>query len=375
MSHAVVRIGRTAYSAPGVGGAGTREPWGNTGGGTVTRVDVETGSDRDRSGSPPGEPIPEVVDRLCRTPTPVQRADRLAGAVGLAPGRLWIKRDDLTGLALGGNKARKLARHVPAALAAGADVLVTGGGVQSNHARMTAAAAAACGMGCVLVLAGRRPERAEGNLVLDELMGAEVRWVPGADHPGLVAAIEATASRLAAGGRRPWVIPPGGADPLGSAAYIDAVDELRAQVGEPALVVCADGTGGTHAGLAAGLGSHDRVLGVDVGARPDLSRAVGELAAAAARRLGRREPTGAPVVDRDHTGGGYGVTDAATVAAVRLAATTEGLVLDPTYTGKALAALVDRVAAGQVPVAGPVVFLHTGGAPALFSDRWRPRVP
>jgi D-cysteine desulfhydrase family pyridoxal phosphate-dependent enzyme len=287
-----------------------------------------------------------------------------------------VKRDDLTGLALGGNKARKLELLAAQAVSAGADVLVTGGGVQSNHARMTAAAANRLGIECHLVLAGRQPERTAGNLLLDRLMGATVEFGASDRYDDLERAIVVAAARLEAAGRRPFAIPVGGASAMGVVAYADAVDELRAQlaaarVAEPDWIVVADGSGGTHAGILAGLGdSPTRVVGIDVGTRPDLDDAVPHLAAEAAELSGRARPTGAVIVDHDHYGDGYGHMTAAGLEAMILAARTEGLVLDPVYTGKAMAGLVARVRDTRITPEESVLFWHTGGAPAFFDPRY-----
>lgn len=309
---------------------------------------------------------------LAVLPTPVQRMDRLATALGTGA-TLLVKRDDLTGLGLGGNKARKLAVLGAEALAARADCLVTGGGPQSNHARLTAAAAARLGLGCHLALGGPAEVVRDGNLLLDELFGATLHFDGADQYYGVESAITALADRLRADGLRPYAIPVGGASTPGVVAYALAVDELRTQIDrDPEWMVVADGSGGTHAGLLAGLGgaTSTRVLGVDVGTRPDLDTAVPRLAARAADHLGRGPANGTVVVDRDHVGPGYGLLSAACVDALRLAARTEGLVLDPVYSGKAMAALVTAVRRGDIGDGDTVVFWATGGSPALFAGRY-----
>jgi D-cysteine desulfhydrase len=310
--------------------------------------------------------VPDDVASLAHLPTPVERADRLGAALGLAAGRLWVKRDDCTGLAGGGNKARKLVALCADALDRGTDTLVTAGGAQSNHVRMTAAAANRLGLGCTVLLMGDEPAVASGNVLLDVLMGPEVRWVGRLGYDTADAAVEVVAAELTASGRRAYPIPIGGASPVGTAGYLGAADELVEALPGLGLVVTADGSGGTHAGLAAGLGDWGRVLGVDVGARPGLGEALPRLATAAAEVAGRPAPTGAPVVDRDHVGGGYAVPSAAGREAAGLAARNEGLVLDPVYSAKAMAGLVAAARAGRLPD-GEVVFLHTGGLPGLFA--------
>ncbi len=298
--------------------------------------------------------------------------DALAATL-TTPATILVKRDDLTGLALGGNKARKLVLLAQEAVADGADCLVTGGGAQSNHARITAAAARRLGMDCHLALAGPTPAGREGNLLLDELLGAELHFSGTAAYYEIEDAIAALAARLRSEGRRPYAIPVGGASVAGVAAYALAIDELRGQLDrDPDWIVVADGSGGTHAGLLAGLGedSPTRVIGVDVGTRPDLDEAVPRMAAGAAEHLGRGAANGAVLVDHDHVGAGYGELSDACRDALRLAARSEGLVLDPVYSGKAMAALCTAIRAGRVGDGETVVFWSTGGSPALFARRY-----
>jgi len=302
-------------------------------------------------------------------PTPVEEMPRLSDALG-GP-RLWVKRDDLTGLALGGNKARKLERLGAAALARGCDVLVTGGGVQSNHVRQTAAAANRIGLDCAVALGGDEPPAASGNLLLDRLFGASLWFTGRSEYDEIEADIRTLAGRLEREGRRPFAIPIGGASTEGVLAYVDAVEELRGQGVEVDHVFVADGSGGTHAGLLAGFGGDvPRIVGVDVGTRPDLDDAIARLALDAARAAGLGEPTGEVVVDHDHVGDGYGAMSTAALDAITLAARTEGLVLDPVYTGKAMAALCTWVRDGRIGASERVLFWHTGGAPALFARRY-----
>jgi D-cysteine desulfhydrase len=301
------------------------------------------------------------------SPTPVEPLDRLGAELGLATGALWVKRDDLTGLAGGGNKVRKLEYLCADAVASGADVLVTGGGRQSNHVRATAGAANRLGLGCRIVLAGDRPEVPAGNVLLDELLGAEIVWAGDLDYYALEAAVEASCAELTAAGCRPYRVPVGGASTIGELGYVAAALELRDQVPDLSLVVTADGSGGTHAGLVGGLGDHALVLGVDAGTRPDLRERVPEQAVAAAAAAGLPAPVGEIQLDRDRIGPGYGAPTPACREALHLAASLEGLLLDPVYTGKAMAGLVAAVRDGRVPGDGRLVFLHTGGLPALFA--------
>ena len=306
---------------------------------------------------------------LAHLPTPLEPAARLGEHLGIDD--LWVKRDDLTGLALGGNKARKLELLLADAIDRGADTLVTGGGPQSNHARITAAAAATVGMECHLALAGPRPTHTDGNLLVDHLLGATLHFDGAVDYYDIERDIEAVASRLAEAGRRPYAIPVGGASVIGAAAYALAVDELATQLARldrPRFdwIVVADGSGGTQAGLLAGLGAQGtRVLGVDVGTRPDLDTAVPALARATAEHLARTTDLGPTVVDHAHVGRGYGWATEGAVDAMRAAARTEGLILDPVYSAKAMHALTTRARDGSV--SGRVLFWHTGGAPAMFA--------
>jgi 1-aminocyclopropane-1-carboxylate deaminase/D-cysteine desulfhydrase-like pyridoxal-dependent ACC family enzyme len=303
-------------------------------------------------------------------PTPLQSADRLGAALGLAPGRLFVKRDDLTPLAGGGNKVRKLDHLCGAALSAGADVLITGGGPQSNHVRATAAAARALGLDVVAVLSGDRPAAASGNLVIDALMGASMVWTGLTSLAEVETAIVAEGERLRAAGRRPYVIPIGGADPVGSQGYVAVAAELDAQLADIDLVVTPAGSGGTQAGLAAGFGSHERVLGVSVGAFPDIRERIQRLARQTAALAGLPEPAGEARVDCRFAADGYGTELDAARDALRLAARTEGLVLDPVYTAKALAGLTAGLAEGTVSREARIVFLHCGGAFGLLSSRY-----
>jgi D-cysteine desulfhydrase family pyridoxal phosphate-dependent enzyme len=298
---------------------------------------------------------------LAQLPTPLEEAPRLSEALGV---HLLLKRDDLTGLALGGNKARKLEYLVADAFARGCDTLVAAGGAQSNFARMTAASAARLGMGCHLVLSGREPERLSGNLILDRLFGATLHFVGSGDWRVLEAGVAKLAGELGPGA---YPMPIGGATAVGALGYVDAADELMTQLAAtPDWLVLADGSGGTHAGLLAALPARLKILGVDV-ARPPvphLERIPG-LAAQTAQLAGRTLP-GGELHLVDHAGPKYGAITDECLDAIRLAARTEGLLLDPVYSGKAMAGL--RAAAREGRVSGTVVFLHTGGAPALFAD-------
>lgn len=309
---------------------------------------------------------------FAHVPTPIEKAPRLGKMLGISD--LWIKRDDLTGLALGGNKVRKLDLLVQDAVDQGCDVLVTGGGRQSNHARVTAAAAARFGIDCHLAISGPEPARYEGNLLVSSILGATMYFESGDTYDEIENSILEIADELAEKGSLTYPIPIGGASAVGVGAYIFAAHEIEDQFVEidnfaMDWIVVADGSGGTHAGLLLGLGaSHTRVLGVDVGTRLDLDEAVPALVASTAEFLGIPNNMGKVFIDHDHIGPGYGRPSEQTISALRLAAQTEGLILDPVYTAKALDALRTHAADGRI--SGRVVFLHTGGTPALFSHEY-----
>jgi D-cysteine desulfhydrase family pyridoxal phosphate-dependent enzyme len=315
--------------------------------------------------------VPRV--RLAQLPTPLEPMDRFSEWLG-GP-RVLVKRDDLTGLALGGNKARKLEYLCGEAQARGCDVLVTGGGAQSNHARMTAAAANRLGLDCHLAVGGTQPGVYSGNLLLDRVLGATLHFTGADSYYEVESAIEDVAARLAKDGRRPFAMPIGGASVTGAAAFVDAADELLTQVDrarDDAIdwIVVADGSGGTHAGLVAGLDATTRVLGVDVGTRPDLDDVVPRLAAEAAARTGRDAPLGELALDHSRFGDGYGAVTDAALEAIERVASLEGVILDPVYTGKAMAGLIGAAREARLAAGETVVFWHTGGAVALFARRY-----
>ncbi|MEU5641930.1 pyridoxal-phosphate dependent enzyme [Streptomyces milbemycinicus] len=295
-------------------------------------------------------------------PTPLEPAPRLARAVGLEPGDLWVKRDDLIGLGGGGNKVRKLEWTAGAARAGGATTLVTSGAAQSNHARLTAAAGAWLGMDVVLVLAGAPSEGMTGNIVLDGLFGARVVWAGEVGEAELEAVVAAVAEDLRGRGARPAVIPFGGSSVLGAQGYAEAGRELLEQAPDLSTVVVALGSGGTMAGLVHSLGA-ERVLGVHCGAVADPEQTVSHLVGG----LAAGRPAATPLRLRlDQVGPGYSALTGPVMDALTTAARTEGMVLDPVYTGRALAGLIAAVRDGQVRPGRRTVFLHTGGLPGLF---------
>lgn len=300
---------------------------------------------------------------------------RLAVRLGLPADSLWVKRDDLTGVAAGGNKARKLEPVLQEALTRGATHVVTGGRVQSNHCAMTAAAAARIGLECTLVLAGQPPLSATGNHLLVQLFGACQIFVEDRASQDLEAAIVAVHQELLGTGVVAELVPLGASTPRGCVGYVEAADEIHQQLGLDPLVVVATGSGGTHAGLVAGFGDHAQVLGVRVDERPDLADRVEALARDAAALCGRPAPQGTCQLYDGALGGQYGAVTGAAEQAVFLAAQLEGLALEPVYTGKALAGLMACCRNGLIPRGRPVVLMHTGGLGGLLAGTWQPPAP
>ena len=310
-------------------------------------------------------------------PTPLEKLEHLTRHLG-GP-EIWIKRDDLTGLTGGGNKTRKLEFLVAEALAQGADTLITVGAVQSNHCRLTLAAAVREGLRCRLVLeqrvAGSYDPNASGNNFLFDLLGVEAVTVVegGAD---LNAAMQAIADELAAEGRRGYVIPGGGSNPLGALGYVACAEEILAQSFDQGVafdhMVCASGSAGTHAGLLVGLlGNNAQLPLTGINVRRPRDEQEGNVQALAQKTA---DLLGLPAVPRDAikalgdwVGPGYSIPTEEMVEAVRLLARLEGVLLDPVYTGKAMAGLLGLVARGEFGRGDRVVFLHTGGSPALYA--------
>ena len=321
---------------------------------------------------------------LATLPTPITVATRLREALGGASRcpRILIKRDDLTSLGLGGNKARKLEYLVADAHAHGATTLITTGAVQSNHARMTAAAAAVAGMRCVLVLTATTEQPAvAGNLLLDKLYGAAIRLVPSIDPMLAVGQDEAVVADVVAeekaAGCVPYVIPIGGSSGIGVLGYIGGTAELVEQLSAagitPSRLYYASGSRGTQAGLTLGAKLCEapyRVYGVAVSAgEPEKLERAKRIANEAATRLDlpERLELSDLVTDQGYIGEGYGIPTPAALEAIELLAKTEAILLDPCYTSKAMAALIDHVRSGQLSPDETIVFLHTGGMPALFT--------
>jgi L-cysteate sulfo-lyase len=315
--------------------------------------------------------------RLAHLPTPLEHLPRLSRALG-GP-ELWIKRDDCTGLASGGNKTRKLEFLLAQALAQGADVVLTQGATQSNHARQTAAGAAKLGLGCHLLLEDRtgyteRFYTESGNVFLDHLYGASVEHCGASSD--MNGELEKIAARMRAEGRRPYAIPGGGSNPTGALGYVNAALELIAQANDLGLkvdhVVHATGSAGTQAGMIVGLAgmrSGVPLLGIGVRApRERQEKSVFELACATAELCGVAGAVarGDVVANCDYVGPGYGISTPASIEAIETLARLEGILLDPVYSGKAMAGLIDLVRQGRFKKGENVVFVHTGGSVGLF---------
>jgi D-cysteine desulfhydrase len=312
---------------------------------------------------------------LAHLPTPLEALPRISCELG-GP-ELFIKRDDQTGLSLGGNKARKLEFLVGQALAQGADTLVTAGGAQSNHCRQTAAAAAKAGLKCELILNGTKPDLANGNFLLDELLGATSHWIT---RPQRVATLKGLPEQLRAQGRKPYVIPVGGSNGVGATGYVLAMLELAEQlrISKRSVdhIVFGTSSGGTQAGMVvgakvAGLTAKLHGVGIDKDDR-DLGPYEEELAQIANETAGyigceTRFTKADFNVVYGYVGGGYGVVGDLEREAIRLAASREGIILDPVYAGRAFGALVDLIRKGVFKRGETVLFWHTGGAPALFA--------
>lgn len=304
-------------------------------------------------------------------PTPLHRLDRFGARLGI---EVWAKRDDVQGVALAGNKVRKFDLVVGDAVARGCDTLVTTGAAQSNSARTGAAVAAATGMRCVLLLTGREPDETTANLLLDHLLGAEVRFVGDRSWRWLDDEVDRVAAEIDAAGRQAVAAPVGCSSPLGSLGFAVAFLELDHQLREagvvPSAIVHASTSGGTHAGLLVGRALCERavrIIGVDVGGlHREPARAIGSLASRAAESIGLELDTTPDQIEitNDQIGDGYARPTPAATAAISTLARSDAVVTDPVYSGKGLAGLVDLVERGRLD--GPVVFWHTGGYHSLF---------
>ncbi len=312
--------------------------------------------------------------QFAHLPTPLDEAPRLSKRLGV---RVVIKRDDQTGLALGGNKVRKLEFLVADALSKGSDTVVTTGGSQSNHARITAAACRLTDLDCHLVLdRGLHPE-AQGNMLLDRLLGANVHWIDSLDPTVATAAMDELAENLRNEGRTVYVIPRGGSIPSGAMGYTAFVPELLEQLEQqgiaPSHLYLGTGSTGTHSGVLAGMvavGAPCPVQGISVSRTAAEQQAkIRALANDTLRHLGLSSVVGDEhiLVDDGYRGVAYGHPTPGTMEAIEIAARDEGIILDPVYTGKAMAGLIGHAREGRFAPDDVVVFIHTGGAPALFA--------
>ncbi|HEX5838758.1 MAG TPA: D-cysteine desulfhydrase family protein, partial [Anaerolineales bacterium] len=289
-----------------------------------------------------------------------------------------VKRDDQTGLAFGGNKIRKLEFLVAEALEQGARTLITGGALQSNHCRQTAAAAARYGLGCILVLNGEMPGQPSANLLLDQLFDAELVTIP--DRSLRDQTLHNTFDKATAEGRKPYLITYGGSSPTGALGYAFAMEEFMMQNVEADWIMFGTSSGGTHAGLVLGqriFGFKGNVLGISIDEPEDwLKTRVSQLASDASEKLGARiEFTPDDVLaNEEYCRAGYGVLTDAEREAVRLFAKHEGLLLDPVYTGRAAAGMIDLIRRGFFKKGETVLFWHTGGQPALFAEKYANKI-
>jgi len=316
--------------------------------------------------------------RLAHLPTPLEHLPNLTRALG-GP-EIWFKRDDCTGMSSGGNKTRKLEFLFAEALAEGADIILTQGATQSNHVRQTAACAARLGLPCHILLEDRtrstdRDYTHNGNVFLDHLHGATVEHRPA--NPDMNGELERLAARLRSEGRRPYAIPGGGSNPVGALGYVNAAIELVGQANDRGLrldaVLHATGSAGTQAGLVAGLTgirSGVPLLGIGVSApREPQEEKVYRLAVATAELCGAAGAVARAdvVANCDYVGTGYGISTPGSLEAIKMLARLEGILLDPVYTGKGMAGLIDLVRRGAYRKGQNIVFLHTGGSVGLFA--------
>lgn len=316
--------------------------------------------------------LPEKA-RIGFFPTPIVPLTNLSKA--LKGPKILMKRDDLTGLALGGNKTRKLAFILQDAMNQGCDTVITAGAAQSNHCRQTAAAAAQLGLECHLLLGGQAPAQPNGNLLLDQLFGANIHWTgdnrKGEDIPALVEA-------LTQAGKRPYVIPYGGSNELGACGFVDALLELEAQnnTNKISHIVFASSSGGTHAGLLLGkaiLNKNYQLLGINIDKDECPEQTFAQSIVELTNNTSNFINANIQFSDKDillndnYLGDGYGVIGELEHEAIKLTAQHEGILLDPVYTGRAMGALIDLIRKGRFNQQDTVLFWHTGGAPALFA--------
>ncbi|MEN8241216.1 MAG: D-cysteine desulfhydrase family protein [Chloroflexota bacterium] len=308
---------------------------------------------------------------IAHLPTPIEELPRLSAALG-GP-RLLVKRDDQTGLAFGGNKTRKLEYLLAEAGSQNAKTLITAGAIQSNHCRQTAAAARRAGLDCILVLSGEEPEQPEANTYLDLLLGAGIVWTTREERGEQLNQSYLEAEQQ---GRQPFLVPYGGSSPVGAAAYAYAMRELVAQGVEADWIVFATSSGGTQGGLAAGkelFGFEGQVLGISVDAEANAIINIAlELAKNVTEIIGNAKynAKGDILVNDAYVGGGYALMGEPEREAIHLFARHEALMVDPVYTGRAAAGMIDLIRKGFFKKDETVLFWHTGGTPALFAGEY-----
>lgn len=313
-------------------------------------------------------------EKLAFLPTPLHRLMNLGNSIGLD--ELWIKRDDQTGLSFGGNKARKLEFVVGDARKSNADTLVTVGGLQSNHCRQTAAACAIAGLRCILLLAGNEPPNYTGNLLLDKLLGAELKFYPDESLLTLNTRMDQVIETLKDFGLNPYAVPAGAETPIGTIPYAIAMEELHTQVQDegflPDRIVVAAGTGGTLAGLVVGAHMLDldvKIIGVSVLSNAEITHnRVSNLISRIIDvypEVGNFKPH--IQIDDSYIGEGYGILSDSVRTSLEMFAKMDGIILDPVYTGKAGLALIRMALKGDIPADSPTVFWHTGGLPAIYA--------
>jgi len=318
--------------------------------------------------------IPRI--HFAHLPTPIEELPRLSDKLG-GP-RILVKRDDQTGLAVGGNKTRKLEFLVAEARQQGARMLISGGALQSNHCRQTAAAAARFGFECTLVLNGNMPEHPSANLLLDQLFGAEIVTI--ADRAYRDQVLQETYDKAVAAGKKPYLVTYGGSSPTGALGYAFAMKEFMEQKVQADWIVFGTSSGGTHAGLLLGqrvFGYKGKVLGISIDEPEEwLKTRVSALASDASEKLGKRiDFTREDVLaNEEYCRAGYGVLTDAEREAVKLFAQMEGLLLDPVYTGRAAAGMIDLIRKGFFKKDETILFWHTGGTPALFAERYANKI-
>jgi D-cysteine desulfhydrase family pyridoxal phosphate-dependent enzyme len=308
--------------------------------------------------------------RLGHYPTPLDRLENISRETGL---NFYIKRDDLCGVVFGGNKVRKLEYLLAHAKARGFDTILTAGGAQSNHAVLTAACCKKLGLDALLLLKKRGITETRGNLLLAGLMNVPVRFIDTDSYADVYAKAEVVMETLRAEGKNPWLIPVGGSVPLGALGYLDAAEEISSQAGEMGFpvhhIVCCSGSGGTHAGLVIGAKKTGaKVTGIVVSVEEDFQAEIYKLALETAKLAGMETDIVLDdIVLKEYIGPGYAQPSEEGGAAIRFMAEKEGIFLDPVYTGKTFAGFLDLLSKGFFVPGENVVFVHTGGGPALFA--------